>query len=49
MFDLRERLRGDFALTMNGYAVGRQWGFYSTNDVRKELGENPIGPVGNVY
>jgi HK97 family phage prohead protease len=49
MFDLRERLRGDFASTMNGYAVGKQWGFYSTNDVRKELGENPIGPVGDVY
>jgi HK97 family phage portal protein len=26
-FDLRERLRGDFASTMNGYATGKQWGF----------------------
>jgi hypothetical protein len=34
---------------MQGYATGKQWGFYSTNDVRKELGENPIGPVGDVY
>jgi hypothetical protein len=34
---------------MQGYAVGKQWGFYSTNDVRRELGENPIGPVGDVY
>ena len=49
MFDLRERLRGDFASTMTGYATGKQWGFYSTNDVRKELGENPIGPEGDVY
>jgi len=49
MFDLRERLRGDFASTMAGYATGKQWGFYSTNDVRRELGENPIGPVGDVY
>jgi HK97 family phage portal protein len=48
-FDVRERLRGDFASTMNGYATGKQWGFYSTNDVRRELGENPIGPVGDVY
>ena len=48
-FDLRERLRGDFQSTMAGYATGKQWGFYSTNDVRKELGENPIGPVGDVY
>jgi HK97 family phage portal protein len=49
LFDLRERLRGDFASTMTGYATGKQWGFYSTNDVRRELGENPIGPVGDVY
>jgi len=49
MFDLRERLRGDFESMMTGYATGKQWGFYSTNDVRKELGENPIGPVGDVY
>jgi HK97 family phage portal protein len=48
-FDLRDRLRGDFASTMTGYATGRQWGFYSINDVRKELGENPIGPQGDVY
>ena len=48
-FDLRERLRGDFASTMNGYSVGRQNGFYSVNDIRRELGENPIGPVGDVY
>jgi hypothetical protein len=34
---------------MTGYATGKQWGFYSTNDVRKELGENPIGPEGDVY
>lgn len=48
-FDLRERLRGDFASVMSGYAVGKQNGFYSTNDIRKELGENPIGPIGDVY
>ena len=48
-FDLRERLRGDFESTMTGYATGKQWGFYSTNDVRRELGENPIGPGGDVY
>jgi len=48
-FDLRERLRGDFESTMTGYATGKQWGFYSTNDVRRELGENPIGPEGDVY
>jgi HK97 family phage portal protein len=48
-FDVRERLKSDFVSTMQGYATGKQWGFYSTNDVRRELGENPIGPVGDVY
>ena len=48
-FDVTDRLRGDFATTMQGFAVGKQWGFYSTNDVREKLGENPIGPEGDVY
>lgn len=48
-FDVSERLRGDFKTTMDGYAVGKQWGFYSTNDVRKELDMNPIGPAGDIY
>lgn len=48
-FDLRERLRGDFATTMTAYSTGRQNGFYSVNDVRRELGEDPIGPEGDVY
>jgi hypothetical protein len=34
---------------MAGYAQGRQWGFYSVNDVRRELGEDTIGPEGDVY
>jgi HK97 family phage portal protein len=49
LFDLRERLRGDFASTMAGYATGKLNGFYSTNDIRRELGENPIGPQGDIY
>jgi HK97 family phage portal protein len=48
-FDVSERLRGDFASTMQGFAVGKQWGFYSTNIVLEKLGENPIGPEGDVY
>jgi HK97 family phage portal protein len=48
-FDVSERLRGDFATTMQGFAVGKQWGFYSTNIVLEKLGENPIGPEGDVY
>jgi HK97 family phage portal protein len=43
-FDVSERLRGDFQTTMTGYATGRQWGWYSANDVRQELQDNP-GPA----
>jgi HK97 family phage portal protein len=48
-FDVSERLRGDFATTMQGFATGKQWGFYSTNIVLEKLGENPIGPEGDIY
>jgi HK97 family phage portal protein len=48
-FDVQERLRGDFETTMQGYSVGLQNGFLSPNDVRKELGQNPIGPEGDIY
>jgi HK97 family phage portal protein len=49
MFDLRERLRGDFASTMTGYATGKQNGFFNTNMILRELGENPIGPEGEIF
>ncbi len=48
-FDLRERLKGDFASTLQAFSVGLQNGFYSRNDVRRELGEDPIGPEGDIY
>ena len=48
-FDVSERLRCDFKTTMDGYATGKQWGFFSTNDVRRDLDMNAIGPVGDVY
>lgn len=48
-FDVSERLRGDFATTMQGFATGKQWGFYNTNTVLERLGENPIGPEGEIY
>lgn len=47
-FDFDSVLRGDFKTRMEGYAVGRQWGWYSINDVRADLGENPV-PGGDVY
>jgi hypothetical protein len=48
-FDVRERLRGDFATTMTGFATGKQWGFMSTNMILEDLGENPIGPEGDLF
>lgn len=48
-FDVSERLRGDFKTQAEGFAAGRQWGWYSANDVLRELGRNPIGPVGDTY
>jgi HK97 family phage portal protein len=47
-FDVRERLRGDFATTMQGFATGKQWGWYTTNMILEDLGENPVGPEGDV-
>lgn len=48
-FDLSERLRGDSNAQMQAYALGRQWGFLSVNEVRKEMGLNPIGAEGDTY
>lgn len=47
-FDVSERLRGDFQSTMQGFAVGKQWGIFTTNYCLEALGENPIGPAGDV-
>ncbi len=40
--DVSDRLKVDFKTMMDGFAVGRQWGFYTANEVRKALGENPF-------
>jgi HK97 family phage portal protein len=48
-FDPSARLRGDFKTMMDGFAVGKQWGFWNTNKVLSKLGENPIGPEGDIY
>jgi HK97 family phage portal protein len=47
-FDIRERLRGDFQTTMNGLALGRQWGFLTANMALEEIGQNPVGKEGDV-
>jgi HK97 family phage portal protein len=48
-FDVSERLRGDFESTQAGMALGRQWGWLSVNDVRLQMGLNPIGAQGDIY
>ncbi len=47
-FDLRDRLRADFKTTHEALALGRQWGWYTANHCLTELGENPVGPQGDV-
>jgi HK97 family phage portal protein len=42
-------LRGDIASRFSAYAVGRQWGWLSANDIRRLEDENPIGAKGDVY
>ena len=41
-------LRGDILARYRSYAIGRQWGFLSVNDIKKKENENPI-PDGDVY
>jgi HK97 family phage portal protein len=42
-------LVGDVLSRFKAYALGRQWGWYSINDIRRKENENPIGPEGDVY
>jgi len=48
-FDTRALLRANIQARYSAYAVGRQWGWLSANDVLKEEGRNPIGPKGDIY
>jgi HK97 family phage portal protein len=47
-FDTSALLRGDLKSRYDAYAVGRQWGWLSKNDVRRKEGMNPI-PDGDDY
>lgn len=42
-------LKGKLKERFEAYAIGRNWGFMSINDVRLEEGMNPIGSEGDVY
>jgi len=49
-FNLNALLRGDVAARFTAYAVGRQWGWLSANDVRRLEDLNPLpSEVGDVY
>lgn len=48
-FDFKERKRGDWASTMQGIAVGRQWGVLTANEARDILDINPLdAPSANI-
>lgn len=43
-------LRGDTESRHKAYAHGRQWGYFSINDIRDDLGKPPLDPeIGDVY
>lgn len=48
-FNLNALLRGAFKDRNEGYAKGRQWGWWSVNDIRRMENLNPIGPEGDIY
>ena len=50
-FNVDGLLRGDYASRMQGYATGRQNGWFSTNDIREMENLNPISDEegGNLY
>ncbi len=50
-FNLEELLRGDYQSRMNGYAIGRQNGWMSANDIREleNLDRIPAEEGGDLY
>jgi HK97 family phage portal protein len=42
-------LRGDSKSRNEAYAVGRQWGWLSANDILEMENKNPIGEQGDIY
>ena len=49
VFDLSDRLRGDFATQTAAYAMYLDRAVMCPNEVRRAIGLNPIGPEGDVY
>jgi HK97 family phage portal protein len=48
-FKLDGLLRGDAKTRADAYAVGRQWGWLSVNDIRRLENMNDIGTKGDIY
>ncbi len=48
-FSINALVRGDYKSRTEGYAIARQWGWMSANDVLEQEGRNPIGPQGDIY
>ncbi len=42
-------LRGDLKTRYEAYALARQWGWKSVNEIRNTENDNDIGPAGDVY
>ena len=48
-FDERRLLRADMDARQRYHSIARQWGWESSNDVRRDEGMAPIGPQGDIY
>jgi phage portal protein BeeE len=48
-FKVDALLRGDAKSRADAYAVGRQWGWLSVNDIRRLENMNSIGAKGDIY
>jgi len=48
-FNVESLLRGDIKTRFEAYALGRQWGWFSVNDIRRKERMNSIGPAGDRY
>ncbi len=42
-------LRGDMQARFQAYAIARNWGWLSANDIRRLENQNTIGPDGDIY
>lgn len=48
-FNMAGLLRGDAKSMAEAFAVGRQWGWLSVNDIRRLMNLNSIGAAGDIY